>query len=234
MFLQRDQLGVRQLSKFDRPQRFLEQSTVLIDGQLRCGNAVNTWLNRTASVFEELQIDYCCGGGISLAEACAKKQLDADAIADKLKTAVSDSENASDQNWFEASLTQLCDHIQETHHTYLRAELPRLSGLVEKVVAAHGAQHSELGDVQQVFSALRAELEPHMMKEEQILRKKKPQTFLAQIVAFKKGVRLINKHSTQEECEWLLETTCSRKHRRKGATIDVPQAAIRGMPRLSE
>jgi hypothetical protein len=56
----------------------------------------------------------------------------------------------------------------------------------------------------------------------------------AQIAAFKKAVRLINKHSTQEEHEWLLETTYSKKHILRSAAIEHRQAAIRGTPRPSE
>ena len=36
-------------------------------------------------------------------------------------------------------------------------------------MAAHVENHSELSELQQAFAALRAELEPHMFKEEQIL-----------------------------------------------------------------
>ena len=63
----------------------------------------------------------------------------------------------------------MCDHIEATHHALLRQELPRLKGLIDKVAAAHGDSHPELGELRQVFAALQAELEPHMFKEEQIL-----------------------------------------------------------------
>ena len=39
---------------------------------------------------------------------------------------------------------KLADHIVETHHAFLRDELPRLFDLMEKVAAAHGAGHPEL------------------------------------------------------------------------------------------
>ena len=55
------------------------------------------------------------------------------------------------------------------HHAFLREQLPFLTQLIDKVVDAHGQHHPELRDVRLVFAALRAELEPHMMKEEQIL-----------------------------------------------------------------
>jgi regulator of cell morphogenesis and NO signaling len=73
------------------------------------------------------------------------------------------------RDWSRASLTELADHIESEHHSYLRKELPRLSSMIETLVEAHGGRHSELLRCREVFGALRRELEPHMAKEEQIL-----------------------------------------------------------------
>ncbi len=123
----------------------------------------------TARVFEDLRIDYCCGGGTTLEEACWHKQLDLHEIVDHLLQAAEVRQVDATGNWYESSLISLCDHIEQTHHAYLRDELPRLTTLIEKVVMAHSDKHPELRELQQVFSALREELEPHMFKEEQIL-----------------------------------------------------------------
>src|SRR5690606_20848817 len=64
---------------------------------------------------------------------------------------------------------ELCDHIEETHHAYLKNELPRLSAIVAKVAAVHGDAHPELREAKTTFEELRSELEPHMFKEERIL-----------------------------------------------------------------
>ena len=37
-------------------------------------------------IFEKLGIDYCCGGGTSLADACAKAGVTVDEVLDSLKT----------------------------------------------------------------------------------------------------------------------------------------------------
>jgi regulator of cell morphogenesis and NO signaling len=123
----------------------------------------------TSRVFERFQIDYCCGGGNTLSQACADRQLDANEIVVELTHVVADPQHELDENWSEMCLTNLCDHIEQTHHAYLRDELPRLTDLVAKVVEAHSTNHPELCLLQQVFAGLKAELEPHMFKEEQIL-----------------------------------------------------------------
>lgn len=125
-----------------------------------------------AAVLERYGLDYCCGGGQSLAEACRKKGIDAEDVLAKIAAEEATSErrrNEADVDWLRRSLTELCDHIERTHHDYLKAELPRLTNLIDKVVGVHGPRHPKLRDVQLRFSQLRAELEPHMMKEEQVL-----------------------------------------------------------------
>jgi len=139
--------------------------------QVNLNSSVGSWVTahpQTSRVFEALQIDYCCGGGKSLEQACWDRGLDPKQVVQQLEQSV--TENAeSTENWLDASLTELCDHIEQTHHAYLKEELPRLTNMVAKVVGAHGESHPELATIQVVFASLRAELEPHMLKEEQVL-----------------------------------------------------------------
>ena len=63
----------------------------------------------------------------------------------------------------------LVDHLVATHHRYLWAELPRLTALVDKIVSVHGTRHLELVQIASCFAEVRADLEPHMLKEERML-----------------------------------------------------------------
>jgi regulator of cell morphogenesis and NO signaling len=126
-------------------------------------------LPQLARVFEDLEIDYCCGGKRLLAEVCRERGIDPESLVETLTDIAAKSPQADASTWNSAPLAALCDDIQTTHHDYLRNELPRLSALIAKVVKAHGAHHGELAAVEATFSELRAELEPHMMKEECIL-----------------------------------------------------------------
>lgn len=67
------------------------------------------------------------------------------------------------------SMTELADHIEQTHHTYLRSELPRLEKMTEEVASVHGKMDSRLSLIRETFRMLVSELSDHMMKEEQIL-----------------------------------------------------------------
>ena len=119
-------------------------------------------------VFEKLGIDYCCGGKKPLSEACAAKGLDADTVLTIL-LATEEQGSADERNWAEASLTELADHIERSHHAYLKRELPRLRAMVRKVAAVHGDHHPWMREFDRVYDSFATELETHMMKEEHVL-----------------------------------------------------------------
>jgi regulator of cell morphogenesis and NO signaling len=126
-----------------------------------------------SKVFEKLGIDFCCGGKRTLDAACAEKGLDPHTVLLILQAfegpdATAPS-SALEKNWLRAPLGELCDHIERTHHDYLRAELPQLAALAAKVAKAHGERHPELKQVERIFHAFREELAQHMRKEEMVL-----------------------------------------------------------------
>ena len=82
-------------------------------------------------VFEELQIDYCCHGSNTLQEACQRRNLDPDDVLTKLTP--KEVPESDRRDWLTAPLGELCDHIVEKHHAFLRTELPRLEQLTAKV-----------------------------------------------------------------------------------------------------
>ena len=119
-------------------------------------------------VFEHFGIDYCCGGRKPLAEACATRAVEVDAVIAALESAAK-VPPPQVEDWSRASLEKLVGHIVATHHDYVRSELPRLAVLAQKVVNRHGDTMTELLVIQAALEALDQELTPHLAKEEQIL-----------------------------------------------------------------
>ncbi len=121
-----------------------------------------------ARVFEKLRIDYCCGGKKPLAEACAEKGLDAATVLTMLEALdVNDGSGAVDADAL--SIADLCEHIERSHHDYLRQELPRLDFMTRKVAAVHGAEEPRLVEIRQVFEGFAAEIVHHTHDEEQVV-----------------------------------------------------------------
>lgn len=124
----------------------------------------------TLRYFEDLGLDYCCGGHRSLAEACASAHREpAEVLAGLARLEAPQAGLPALRDWSRAPLANLIQHILDTHHAYLREVLPRMQTLLGKVVGAHGEGHPELAEVERLFQALAADLGPHLLKEEQIL-----------------------------------------------------------------
>lgn len=122
-----------------------------------------------ARVFERLGIDYCCGGRRTLSEACLAQGLNVQTVIAELREGDRKSAAVDEAHWAAVPLEELITNILDTHHAYLRRELPRLTEITAKVRGVHGERHPELAEVQETYNALRAELELHMTKEERVL-----------------------------------------------------------------
>jgi regulator of cell morphogenesis and NO signaling len=122
----------------------------------------------TIRIFQDHQIDYCCGGRIPLAQACAARGLDVGTVLHELQAAVAPV--AGEPVWVNETLTALVRHIQSRYHEPLRLELPRLEAMLDKVVSRHGDHLPEtLLPLQRAFKQLQAELLVHMTKEDRVL-----------------------------------------------------------------
>ncbi|HLK31730.1 MAG TPA: iron-sulfur cluster repair di-iron protein [Terriglobales bacterium] len=120
-------------------------------------------------VFEKFGIDYCCGGGKSLREACKAANIAPDALLASLQSANQNKTCNGKKDWSSESLADLIEHIVENHHAYTREEIERLEPLLAKVCSVHGQRHPELLRIRELFAGLAQELTMHMMKEEQVL-----------------------------------------------------------------
>lgn len=118
--------------------------------------------------FEQAKVDYCCGGQRTLDEACRQRGINPQVFLTQLEDYAA-AETAPEANIAELSLTELADHIEQIHHSYLHEELPRLEKMVTKVAAVHGEKEPRLTQIRDIFLALAAELTTHLLKEEQIL-----------------------------------------------------------------
>lgn len=150
-----------------------------------------------AELFEQLRLEYCCGGRQTLGEACAARALDPAAVSAMLVAFDAESrqtDSAEDTDWREAGAAALCAHIVTVHHDGLREAFPRLEGLLSTVVRVHAGREPRLRDVERLFGEIRASLEPHLASEENEL-------FPACIAAERTGTpvpaRMLSEHESE-------------------------------------
>jgi regulator of cell morphogenesis and NO signaling len=117
-------------------------------------------------VFEELGLDYCCGGRQTLGEVAARRGFDARTLAAAIEAAERSGPDDVERDWREATMDELCDHIVEVHHAFLRRELPRIGELAAKVARRHGQSMPSLVQLRDEFEQLSRELIDHIDREE--------------------------------------------------------------------
>jgi len=120
---------------------------------------------RRGAIFKQFGIDFCCGGGRTVAAACERRGVDPAA----LERALADADRRTGDvparvtAW---SPSFLADYIVNEHHTYVRESLPVLRAFAQKVAKVHGHARPELLDIAERVEALAAELTEHLASEE--------------------------------------------------------------------
>jgi regulator of cell morphogenesis and NO signaling len=127
---------------------------------------------KARAVFEKYGIDYCCGGEKKIEEAVQGKPVTFEELSAELNDAMNRPWAADDtaRDWSTASLSELADYIEESHHIFMKAQLPRLRDILMAVEQAHGKRHGEmLKELRGIYDGLQWEIGQHLMKEELVL-----------------------------------------------------------------
>jgi regulator of cell morphogenesis and NO signaling len=143
-------------------------TTISYDPTTRVGDIVAAQ-PLLARVFARVGIDFCCGGKKTLAQACAARGLAPAAVAALLEAAAQEIDAPPAVDAQHLSLTALADHIEATHHAYLKSELPVFVEQAERVAAKHAWRDPRLPRVADIVRELADEMTHHMTKEERVL-----------------------------------------------------------------
>ena len=123
---------------------------------------------KAVHVFEKYNLDFCCKGNKSLADACAEKGLASDKVIREIESA-SESHNGEINRFAQMSVGELIDHIVKVHHQYVKESAPWISAHLAKVARKHGSTYPYLFKVEELFGELQNEFMEHMKKEELFL-----------------------------------------------------------------
>ena len=124
---------------------------------------------RTADVFKKYGINYCCGGRISLEEACRQKAVDLNSFLYDLENATRNIQLSNYIDYNNWSVDFLIDYIINIHHAYLYKTLPVLQTTILGFVNSHKKNHPEFEDLMAVFENLSGLLLAHNTQEEEVI-----------------------------------------------------------------
>lgn len=134
----------------DRAQQALGQIAVNLPG--------------ATAVFRRHKLDFCCGGQVPLAQACADKGLPLDALLAELDALQRPTSAAP-----EPTASALIDHILRRYHAVHREQLPELIRMARRVEAVHRDHPEAPAGLAALLEGMEDELLDHMAKEEQVL-----------------------------------------------------------------
>ena len=124
---------------------------------------------RTATLFQKHGIDFCCKGGRTIEQVCAKNDITPQELRaglDQILDTTSGGGTIDYQSW---PIDLLVDYIEKKHHRYVEATTPTLIQFLNKLCNVHGERHPELFEITEEFTASANELAAHMKKEELVL-----------------------------------------------------------------
>ena len=122
---------------------------------------------KAAHIFKKHGIDFCCGGGISIAKACEKAKVDPSILEAELVNLDNAPDRASDYNSWK--LDFLTDHIINVHHHYVEENSPLLLQYAKRVNHVHGHHYTELAEIESLVTKVVQTMAAHQRKEELIL-----------------------------------------------------------------
>lgn len=123
---------------------------------------------RKTEVFKKHDLDFCCHGDMTLTQACAAKGIDVTRVEQELREVEKD-QSTSALPYHEWGIDFLADFIVNTHHAFLRKNLPDIKMYAAKVAQVHGGHHPELHRVNELVQAVSSELLEHAGDEEKTL-----------------------------------------------------------------
>ncbi|MFC3684686.1 iron-sulfur cluster repair protein YtfE [Hydrogenophaga luteola] len=116
------------------------------------------------AIFRRLKLDFCCGGQISLDEACERKGLDTIRVVAEL-AGLQRNDTAPES----PDAAALIDHILTRYHAVHREQLPELVRMARRVEAVHRDHPDAPHGLAEHLELMEVELLEHMEKEEQVL-----------------------------------------------------------------
>ncbi len=124
---------------------------------------------RTAEVFRQYGIDFCCGGKKPVSQAVVEKGLDPAQVWNHIESSISAPAKGSDADISSWPVSLMCHYIVDIHHAYIRRTMPSLLQFSAKVARVHGPSDPRLVELGRVIEEMDAALADHLATEEEVL-----------------------------------------------------------------
>ncbi|MBL4745306.1 MAG: DUF542 domain-containing protein [Flavobacteriaceae bacterium] len=104
------------------------------------------------NVFGKYNIDFCCGGGMTLEQACKESGV----AFETLKQEIEAIKNtiSRDVKYDDFNIEDSIEYVRSNFHQYIEDNVPLIGQYAAKVAEVHGEDHDEVVEVNVVFMQL--------------------------------------------------------------------------------
>ncbi|MEO7292893.1 MAG: iron-sulfur cluster repair di-iron protein [Ginsengibacter sp.] len=124
--------------------------------------------HQVVPLLEKYNLDFCCKGKRTLAQACAEKGIKIESITEELKS-LTDAAGKGHMPFTEMNAEQMISYILIHHHFYVKQSMPTIFSHLHKVATKHGDKFPYMKKVYDLFVIIMREMTLHMEKEESAL-----------------------------------------------------------------
>lgn len=126
---------------------------------------------QSREIFENFELDYCCGGKKNLAVAAKEKNIDLEEFQSLLQKIVDEKPRIGrNKSWTNESLNNIVNHVEEDHHKFAWEKLHSIELVLNKLINVHGEKHGDfLLELKNIFIKFKEKLEKHLKLEEDII-----------------------------------------------------------------
>jgi regulator of cell morphogenesis and NO signaling len=119
------------------------------------------------AAFERFHVDYCCGGSLTLEEACARAHAPVEEVLSALaEEAARPGAQIAGGEMLSVPLENLVERLVTVHHVRSRESAAKLPALARDAAAKEGRARPELARIAELASELFGALLPHLDFEE--------------------------------------------------------------------
>lgn len=119
---------------------------------------------KSADIFRENRIDYCCGGRMPLAEAVHARGLDLEGMLEEINSIEQHEGGGIDVKYLDEA--GIITFIQNRYHQELLNELSALTPYITKVARKHGPNEPHLVRLETLYRTLKNEMIAHTADED--------------------------------------------------------------------
>ena len=103
-------------------------------------------------VFSKYKIDFCCGGGVTLENACKEIGIEFNVLKQEIEALNSKISGDNDLN--DLDISSLTEQIREEYHNYIEENIPQIMPISAKVAQVHGSHNTEVVEINNLLQGV--------------------------------------------------------------------------------